>query len=475
MTATAGMSGLAPTVVIKPLVNPEQRKYQQLWGRPEYRTVSPGEQWGMTFLQQARVEKDAEVIDFGCGTGRGGMFLAALGGMKVTLVDFTDNCLDPEVAQACVTQPERMRFLKADLTATLSVNAKYGYCCDVMEHIPTVDVPRVLLNILSSAQHVFFAISTVDDVMGALIGEPLHLTVQPMAWWVDQLTKVGALVHWSETHDGCCAIYCTAWHDASEVIKVGKVNTSVDQIDQQVAQNINHGWQHVSPHDKQDREVVFLAGGPSMNDHVDEIKKMREDGAALVTCNGSYHWAIEHGLKPSAQIVLDARQFNARFTKPVQDKCMYLIASQVHPDTLEGLPHDRTYLWHSGITDANEALIRERTGHYFPIPGGSTVVLRSMALLRLLGYWRVHFFGFDSCVRGSSHHAYAQPENDREPLIPVTCGGRTFECTPWMVSQASEFRDMVKMLGDEIELAVYGDGLIAELVKTGARLSTTGD
>ena len=117
--------------------------------------------------------------------------------------------------------------------------------------------------------------------------------------------------------------------------------------------------------------------------------------------------------------------------------------------------------------------MREATGHFFPIPGGSTIVLRSIALLRMLGYWRLHFFGFDSCVMpDGAHHAYAQPENDNEVLIPVTCGGRTFECTPWMLSQASEFRDVVKFLGDEVELAVYGDGLIANMIATGASLST---
>jgi hypothetical protein len=40
-----------------------------------------------------------------------------------------------------------------------------------------------------------------------------------------------------------------------------------------------------------------------------------------------------------------------------------------------------------------------------------------------------------------------------------------------MTSQASEFRDLVRFLGDEVELAVYGDGLIAHIVATGATFS----
>jgi hypothetical protein len=217
----------------------------------------------------------------------------------------------------------------------------------------------------------------------------------------------------------------------------------------------------------------MLCGGPSMADCLDKIRELRAEGAAIVTVNGAYKWALDRDLKVGVQIVLDAREFNARFVEPVTDFTKYLIASQAHPATYRNLPRERTLQWHSGISAESEALVRERNGgHFFPIPGGSTVVLRSIPLLRMLGFWRIHLFGFDSCVRPDAHHAYAQPENDGEVTVPVTCGGKTFACTPWQVSQASEFRDIVKLLGDEVELAVYGDGLIAAMICAGADFHT---
>lgn len=453
------------------LSNPEVAKYKALWGRAEYRTVAPGEHAAMAFLSQAKMPKDAEVIDFGCGTGRGALMLALFGGAKVQMLDFTDNCLDPEVREALATQKGRLKFDVADLTHDITYKAAYGYCTDVMEHIPTVDVRKVLKNILAAAQHVFFQISCVDDVMGALIGEPLHLTVQPMSWWIQQLTESGAVVHWSQGDDTGCMIYCSAWHDAGEVVKVGRVNVDESIIDANVRENVLAGWRHAAPHDLQDREVILLSGGPSMRQNVREIAELRAAGAALVTVNGAYDWALRHGMNPSIQIVLDARQFNARFTRAKHSTCVYLIASQAHPDTLVGLPRDRTWLWHSGVSDKNETLIREQTGNFFPIPGGSTVVLRSLPLLRMLGFAKIHLFGFDSCVAPEGHHAYEQPENDQEVTMPLTCAGRTFSCTPWMVSQASEFRDLVRFMGDEIELDVRGDGLIAHMIKHGAELA----
>lgn len=477
-TGQSGMQGHAPSVKIEPIKdwqpkNPEQSKYEKLWATEAYRQVSPGEMWAQTFLKQANVKMDSDAIDFGCGTGRGALMLALFGGMKVTMLDFAANCLDPEVAQALETQNGRLKFHEQDLTKPIPVSAAYGYCCDVMEHIPTEDVQTVLKNILGSAHHVFFGISTVDDVMGALIGEPLHLSVYPMSWWLEQLVKAGATIHWSQEETGACAIYCSAWQNAGDIIKTGVINVTEDVINAQCFQNISDGWSHVQPHDKQDREIVLLAGGPSMPQHAEEIRMLRESGCALVTVNGAYKWAIDHGLTVSAQIVLDAREFNARFTQPVKPDTRYLIASQVHPSTLAGLPKERTLLWHTNLSDENEKLVREITGHFFPTPGGSTVILRAIPLLRMLGYWRFHIFGFDSCLQGQKHHGYVQTENDNQPVVPLTCGGRTFDCAPWMVSQAAEFQDLVKFLGDEVELCVYGDGLISQIIATGASFSKT--
>lgn len=474
-TGKIGGMGLPPTVTIKPYIpNPEIARYEAAWSHDSYREVSPGEGAALTFLQQARIPRDSEVVDFGCGTGRGALMLAALGSVRVLMVDFAKNCLDPEIAEACKTQPERIRFVVRDLNKAMPFHAAYGYCVDVMEHIPPEDVTKVLRNILLAANHVFFSIALFDDLHGpAFHMGPLHLTVKPAVWWVDQLTKLGAVIHWSYSDVNYCMVYCSSWKDANEVLVGGKINVPLEVLEAQVVSNVNAGWQHVVPHNKQDREIIVLSGGPSMESQLEVIKKLRAEGAALATVNGAYGWALERGLEPSAQIVLDARAFNARFSRPVTPYTKYLIGSQVHPSTLDGLPYDRTFLWHSGLSEENEKMIQEKLGYYFPSPGGSTVTLRAIPLLRMLGFYRIHLFGFDSCVTGTQHHAYAQPENDNEPIITVECGGKIFNCSPWMLSQASEFRDMVKLMGDVVELAVYGDGLIAQMITTGASFSTT--
>jgi hypothetical protein len=197
----------------------------------------------------------------------------------------------------------------------------------------------------------------------------------------------------------------------------------------------------------------------------------------LVTLNGAYNWALANGLTPSATVVVDGRAFNSRFVYPVIPECKYFIASQVDPSVLEGLPKDRTYLWHTNVNVIKD-ILDARYENWWNTPGGSTVFLRSIPLLRMLGFKRFHIFGVDSCMietpdkSGLIHHAYAQPENDDSVEIPVTCGNRVFKCMPWMVAQAQEFMDLIKFLGDEMELEVYGDGLLAHILKTGAHVDT---
>lgn len=479
-TASAGLRGQPPRVLIKPIPpNPEREKYRKLWQNPDYRIVSPGEQVAQLFLHRARPPSNAEIIDFGAGTGRGALMLALFGKLKVKMLDFAENCLDEEVAQACETQKERISFRVHDLTKPIREVAPYGYCCDVMEHIPTVDVPKVLRNILASAQHVFFCISIVDDLMGASIGETLHLTVKPMEWWEQAIKEVGAVIHWSQLLDdetgvpSACAIYCSSWHkDAAELVKTGALNVSDEVLEAQIRQNIEAGYLQVTPHTEQDRELILLAGGPSMKGQLEKIRDLRSQGCALVTVNGAYRWAIENSLDPSCQIVLDAREFNSRFVQPPHPTCRYLIASQCHPATLAGVPKERTMLWHAGISDKNQALMKALGLPYYPIVGGTTVVLRAFALMRMLGYSSFHVFGFDSCVmEDGTHHAYAQPENDDEPVVPVTCGARLFRCTPWQLTQASNYRELVAILGDAIQMHVYGDGLISHMITTGAEFA----
>jgi SAM-dependent methyltransferase len=158
----------------------EAEKYERMWTEDAYRMTAPGEHCVPTFLSVAK--PTGRVIDFGCGTGRAALALRAAG-LEVLLVDFTANSRDAEARE--------LPFLRHDLTEPLPVSAPFGYCTDVLEHIPTDKVEAVLRNVTDAAETVFFQISTVPDRMGDLIGQTLHLTVRPHVWWKARLAALG--------------------------------------------------------------------------------------------------------------------------------------------------------------------------------------------------------------------------------------------------------------------------------------------
>ena len=161
----------------------ERRKYEKAWTIPEYRNYAPGEILATGVL--ADIPKGAKVIDFGSGTGRGALKIHEAG-YPVVMIDHADNCLDREVKKAI---NPRFRFLEWCLWDPLHVKGDYGFCTDVMEHIPPQKVPDVLDNIKTAVEHGFFNISTIDDYFGKQIGEPLHLTVMPWHTWVELISQ----------------------------------------------------------------------------------------------------------------------------------------------------------------------------------------------------------------------------------------------------------------------------------------------
>ena len=163
----------------------ERDKYRTIWQFDSYRDFSPGEHAARGFA--AMIEGRGTVIDFGCGTGRGALTLEAEG-FDPVLVDFAGNCRDDEA--------KHLPFVEWDLTQPIFLRAPYGFCCDVMEHVPAADVDVVIGNIMEAAGTVWFQISTVPDSFGDLIGATLHNTVRNHDWWFGRFGRLGFHVAW---------------------------------------------------------------------------------------------------------------------------------------------------------------------------------------------------------------------------------------------------------------------------------------
>ncbi len=182
----------------------ERDKYAEIWTFDEYRKAnSPGLINVDRFMSVMKPKTGSSLIDIGCGSGRAGLEFQRRG-LDVSWLDLTAAGLDPEV--------ERSRFKEAPLWADWEMefgsffadlerpHFDYGFCCDVMEHIPPEYTMLALHRIITACSTTWLQIALRPDEFGKLIGEPLHLTVRPFSWWLVRLATLGKVI---EARDLC--------------------------------------------------------------------------------------------------------------------------------------------------------------------------------------------------------------------------------------------------------------------------------
>lgn len=186
----------------------EQEKYNEVWRFKEYGDESPGARAAAKFIEVVKPDKWRFFADFGCGSGRGALEIIRLLDIEpcqMALVDFADG--------SRIDEAKSLRFIHANLSESIPIRADYGYCCDVMEHIPPELVEKTIRNIMGACSGCFFQICTVQDDFCGLIGTPLHLTVKPHSWWRELFVSLGYAVRWEEEGEITASFYIASTGD----------------------------------------------------------------------------------------------------------------------------------------------------------------------------------------------------------------------------------------------------------------------
>lgn len=216
----------------------------------------------------------------------------------------------------------------------------------------------------------------------------------------------------------------------------------------------------ISSVDGHDRIAVVVGGGPSLADTMEDIRALQDNGAVVYALNGAGLYLQSHGIIPHALIILDARDHNHKFLKGLDLSVTLYLASQCDPGVFDAAIDAGFSIvcWHppmdgkSGVTETRPTVL---------IDGGTTVGIRSLHMMWVLGYRTLHLFGYDSSYRDKADHAYVQPENESDRRIPCDIGGIQFLSSPWMIRQVDDFQNLApQFMKCGMNFHVHGSGLL---------------
>jgi len=235
----AGVHVTRPNVLIKRAETPYKKYYETYWGIAKNRKRCRGENLCMSFIKEVSPKTTDSIYDFGCGTGRGGLALAALTGSNVVMVDITSTCLDEDVANACKNQEGKIIFLEHDLFNQLPKRLKYGYAIDFFDKLNEEDLPNILKNCLNAVDRLYFTVTLTKE--------------KPFEWWVTYLRQCDIITYLANVVDGEGIFYTSSWLDADELVKLGQVNIENEEHLYNIRTNIKKDVLQCRPYNKQEK------------------------------------------------------------------------------------------------------------------------------------------------------------------------------------------------------------------------------
>ena len=216
-----------------------------------------------------------------------------------------------------------------------------------------------------------------------------------------------------------------------------------------------------------DGTFVCVASGWSMPNYIDEIKKHRSKGCAIVAVKAAHDFLVENGVEPDIWINLDPRDRTSNIQR-LNDRTTYMPASRCPPVTFEHLKGRKILLWHSW-SDSEEA--KALPGGKLAVGGGTTSGMRAINIGYLLGFRNFILYGYDSCNRADGAKRFTGEMTG--PTMDVYVGGPTgqkFTCNAAMAQQANEFQ-MVYAVMSDITIDAKGPGLIAAILEERRKLN----
>lgn len=208
--------------------------------------------------------------------------------------------------------------------------------------------------------------------------------------------------------------------------------------------------------------IAIVGGGPSLETQLDQLRKYKY----IMACGSVHDYLLKNFIVPNWCIVVDPSPIVIDYIQTPVKTIKYLLASQCHPEVFEYLKDYKISLWHSAGAKFDNNVF----GNELAIGGGCTVGTRAIIMAMAFGYYKLHLFGFDSCLDDNyKHHAYSFQRPKEESLGKITevslgkPDGRKYKVADYMLAQFMDFKHIIGNEGKHCEFKVFGEGLLKEL------------
>ena len=212
-----------------------------------------------------------------------------------------------------------------------------------------------------------------------------------------------------------------------------------------------------------DGTMVCIGSGPSMPEHVDQIRQEQASGRPIFAVKGAHDWLCEQGITPDLYLCVDPnpQTHPAHKLERANDHTMYCLASRCDPSMFDALAGRNVLLVHAWAEEEN---FEEFKGHLV-IGGGPTSGLRAINVAYVLGFRRMKLYGYDSCLSGDRRtKRFTGEETPADRVMDVIVDGQRFWCNGAMAQQAQYLQDYYNVMPD-LHLDAVGNGLIAAILK----------
>lgn len=239
---------------------------------------------------------------------------------------------------------------------------------------------------------------------------------------------------------------------------------------------VRHDIPNLHPVMYDTKVMVFVAGGPSANEFLEEIRSKSKHPHYDVFCsNATASWLLSKGIKPKYQVIIDPKPTKVDDVAHGDTDITYLLGLQCDPSVFEAVKGRKVFkfLAASATTEgeSDQQIARAACTQEDPtilmIGGGTMMGTRAMNLADALGYHKLEYYGLDGSVkiddRKVACYAYEKPRG--EAIIEVECeDGRKFDSTMTFARQADEIK-LFRRKMPWIDITIHGDGFLAHILK----------